>query len=85
MKTDETDFIPEEYSVTDLTAAYFPNDRFELNAGEPFVHCLPISDKNIKIKMHVVSDEEFAKTDVYHFTFSGNYYKSKKFKEENKK
>ena len=33
VKTDETDFIPEEYSVTDLTAAYFPNDRFELNAG----------------------------------------------------
>ena len=33
VKNDETDFIPEEYSVTDLTAAYFPNDRFELNAG----------------------------------------------------
>tara|TARA_A100001035_G_scaffold150717_1_gene118677 strand:+ start:3255 stop:3953 length:699 start_codon:yes stop_codon:yes gene_type:complete len=61
----------------------FPK-RFELNAGEPIVHCLPISDKNIKIKMHVVSDEEFAKTDNYHFTFSGNYYKSKKFKKENK-
>ena len=46
---------------------------------------MKISDKNIKIKMHVVSDEEFAKTDVYHFTYSGNYYKSKKFKEDNKK
>ena len=33
VKTDETDFIPNEYSVTDLTAAYLPNDRFELNAG----------------------------------------------------
>ena len=33
VKTDETNFIPNEYSVTDLTAAYVPNDRFELNAG----------------------------------------------------
>ncbi len=33
VKTDESDFIPEEYSVAELTTAYVPNDRFELNAG----------------------------------------------------
>jgi len=62
----------------------YPNS-FTINAGDPLVQCIPLSDKNIKIKMHVVSAEEFVSKDGYHFAFSSNYYKTKKFKERNKK
>lgn len=58
----------------------YPNE-FIINAGDPLVQCIPISDKQIKIKMQVVDPIEFATTDSYHFAFSGNYYKSKKLKE----
>ena len=32
-----------------------------LNAGDPMVHLIPISDKKIKIHNHLISDEEFGK------------------------
>jgi len=62
----------------------FPND-FTIEAGDPLVQCIPFSDKKIKIKMHVLDPVEFAGIDSYHFTFAGNYYKSKKIRENNKK
>jgi hypothetical protein len=58
----------------------FPKE-FVIDAGEPLVHCLPMSDQKLKIKMHVVSPEEYMQKDSYHFSFAGNYYKSKKILE----
>ena len=55
----------------------FPN-KFEIKAGEPLAHVIPMSDKQLKIKLHLVTVEEYAKLDFYQFTFAGNYYKRKK-------
>ena len=62
----------------------YPN-KFVINAGDPLVQCIPLSDKNIKIKMHVVTPEEYVSKDSYHFAFSGNYYKIKKIMEAKEK
>lgn len=55
----------------------FPN-KFEIKAGDPLAHVIPMSDKQLKIKLHLVTVEEYAKLDFYQFTFAGNYYKRKK-------
>ena len=62
----------------------FPKD-FMINAGDPLVQCIPLSDKRIEIKLHVIDPIEYAKIDSYVFAFSGNYYKGKKIRESNKK
>ena len=61
----------------------FPNE-FVINAGDPLVQCIPLSEQKIKIKTHVIDPIEFAKLDSYVFSFSGNYYKGKKIKEKSK-
>lgn len=40
--------------------------RFDITAGEPLVHMIPLSDKEIEIKTHVVSDSDWKKYSVIH-------------------
>ena len=67
-----------------VSKSVFPNN-FVIEAGDPLVQCIPLSDQNVNIKMHVVDPEEFIKINTYNFTFAGNYYKSKKIKESKNK
>jgi hypothetical protein len=62
----------------------FPNN-FSIDAGDPLVHCLPVSDQNIKLHLHVVDSTEYMKLETYHFSFAGNYYKNKKQIDKNSK
>jgi hypothetical protein len=37
------------------------NYEFEISIGQPLVHLIPLSDKNLKIKNHLVTQEEHIK------------------------
>lgn len=58
----------------------FPN-KFEITAGDPLVQCIPVSDKRVKLKLHVIDAPEYAAMNNYQFSFAGNYYKAKKLLE----
>jgi hypothetical protein len=36
-----------------------PNTRIELEAGTPLVHLIPVTDKKVQIKCHLVDDKEY--------------------------
>jgi len=47
-------------------------------AGKPLCQIIPLSEKEVNFKMHVLSSDEFNKFDPYVFTFNGHYFKRKK-------
>lgn len=59
----------------------FPNN-FNISAGEPLAHVIPLSEKKIKIHLHVVSRIEFNDMQPYNFSFASQYYKRKKMGDE---
>lgn len=59
----------------------FPNN-FTIQAGTPLVQCIPLSDKKIKLHHHLVDIQEYTLLQSYHWTWSGQYYKNKKMREE---
>ena len=61
----------------------FPKE-FTIDAGEPIAHCIPLSDKNIKLHLHAVSRDEFEKLQPYGYGFANQYYRSKKILEGKK-
>jgi hypothetical protein len=48
--------------------------RLELKAGTPLVHLIPLSDKQVEIKNHLISGEEFRK--LYHLNTPLTFAKS---------
>jgi hypothetical protein len=46
-------------------------ERFELNGGTPLVHVIPLSDKEVEVKCHFVSVEEYLKVDPIPEEFNG--------------
>ena len=62
----------------------FPKD-FVISAGTPLAHVIPLSENDIEIKMHEVTEFEFERIKAYVFTFNGNYYKRKKILQSREK
>lgn len=62
----------------------FPKE-FYINAGQPLVQCIPLTDKKIKLHLHLINELEYTRMQSYHFTFSGQYYKVKKILQDRKK
>jgi hypothetical protein len=56
------------------------NNRMLLEAGTPMVHFIPMTDKDVEVKTHVVSEEEYRKleTPLYTSKFIKKYYTNKK-------
>lgn len=55
--------------------------RIELNVKEPLVHLIPLSEKKIVVKNHLISDDEFTKRLLkysYMSSFTGRYKKNAK-------
>jgi len=55
----------------------FPKSQL-IPAGKELVHVVPLSDKDVVIKMHVVDATELKKLQNWVFTFNGHYFKRKK-------
>jgi hypothetical protein len=58
-------------------------NRIEFTAGKPLVHVMPLSEYNIKIKNHLVTEKEFENKMLrYSFlsSFMGRYKKNAKRK-----
>lgn len=68
-------------SSTNINMLLFFNNvqTFKLNAGIPLIHLFPITDKKIKLKMHLIREEEYSKISYLHNTnfFSKNYFRRK--------
>ena len=69
--------------------ALIPNIDIKLliKAGEPLVHIIPISEKDVKIKTHVITENEYKKMNVgsYSSSFYHKYNTNKKILEANEK
>jgi hypothetical protein len=39
-------------------------DRFMIESGTPLVHMVPVTDKNVVLKHHLVSQQEFSKVGI---------------------
>lgn len=44
---------------TNVNLMMMPNTRIELEAGTPLAHLIPITDKKVQIKCHLVDDKEY--------------------------
>jgi len=71
-----------KYQNTTSTNMMVPNNifpkSFTIPAGKPLAQIIPLSEKDVEFKMHVITDQEYLKMDPYVFTFSGSYFKRKK-------
>jgi hypothetical protein len=58
--------------------------RFELEAGLPLAHLIPLSDKQIEIKHHLISKDEFTRmsNNIGSFKFKNSYRTMLKIKED---
>ena len=55
----------------------FPKSQI-IPAGKELAHVVPLSDKDVVIKMHVVDGQELNKLAPWVWTFNGHYFKRKK-------
>jgi len=66
---------------TNINMLLFFNNvqTFKLNAGSSLIHLFPITDEKIKIKTHLIGEEEYSKISYLHGTnfFSKNYFRRK--------
>jgi hypothetical protein len=70
-----------KYQNTNHINCFLPaeNNRYEISNGQPMAHCIPLSDSDVEIKTHMVSNEEFINMrllDTQRFSFL-NFYKNK--------
>ena len=63
-----------------INNSMYPNNC-TITGGEPLVHCIPMSDKKIKIHTHLVTPIEYTMKQSYHWSWAGQYYKNKKMRE----
>jgi hypothetical protein len=59
----------------------FPKSQ-TIPAGTPLAQVVPLSDKDVVIKMHVVDEAELKKLSNWIWTFNGHYFKRKKLLQE---
>jgi hypothetical protein len=51
-------------------------------AGQPLVYLIPMTEKTVKVKIHVVSNEEWTTLKTYHHSFHNSYETTKKILKE---
>lgn len=70
--------------TTNVNAFIKKGSIVKLNAGDPLIHLIPISDKKLTIKNHILSKEEFSKK--FEVEYSAlNYTNVKKVKQTSEK
>ena len=50
-----------------------PNIEYRIKAGEPLAYLVPLTENTVKIKTHVVSQEEIRKMKNFHHSFYNSY------------
>ena len=74
--------IDYKYQVATNVNLFMPHNRiYHIEHGTPLVHIIPITDKEIKIKCHTISAEEYYRIEnsrTYHMSFLNNYGSMKK-------
>lgn len=64
------------------------NNRVVVESGTPITHIIPLSEREVEIKCHLISQEEYDKKfsmDVYQNSFIGKYRKKKKILDNKRK
>lgn len=78
-----------KYQYTTSVNMLVPKNMFPreltIPAGKELAHVVPLSEKDIEIKMHKISHDEYRDMDGYDFAFHGQYYKKKKILKANEK
>ena len=46
-------------SGTNINLMMAPNTRIELEAGTPLAHLIPMTEKNVQVKCHLVDNNEY--------------------------
>lgn len=59
------------------------DQRITLTAGDPMVLLTPQTEYDVKVKTHLVSEEEYNRTSRWLFSFHNAYNKAKKIKQKN--
>jgi len=71
-----------KYQRTTSVNMLIPKNMFPksltIPAGKELAHIIPLSDKDIEIKMHTVTENEYQRLGTYTFSFNGQYFKRKK-------
>lgn len=71
-----------KYQHTTSVNMLFPKNMFPkeltIPAGKELAHVIPLTDKEVVLKMHQVSEEDYAKFDSFFFGFNGQYFRRKK-------
>jgi hypothetical protein len=70
-----------KYQVTSNINLFFPRieNKLKISAGQPMVQLIPLTEKNMEIKCHVISNEEWRRRVGIHATTTfQNAYKLKK-------
>jgi hypothetical protein len=75
-----------KYQHTSSVNMFVPKNMFPktqmITAGTELAQVIPLSDKDVVIKMHVVSSEELKKLQSWIWTFNGHFFKRKKLLQE---
>lgn len=58
--------------------------EYSISAGQPLAYLIPMTEKNVNVKVHVVSNEEWSKLRTYHHSFHSSYEITKKILKEKK-
>jgi hypothetical protein len=71
-----------KYQYTTSVNMLVPKTMFPktltIPAGKELAHVIPLSESDVKIKMHTVSSIEYDRLNTYTFSFQGAYFKRKK-------
>ena len=76
------DFKDQHASHINMFIDVNKNTDIKIDAGTPLVHVLPMSDKQVKIKTHLIDKKEYDKQEKPVIYFINNY---KKIRNDNKK
>ncbi len=75
-----------KYQHTTSVNMLIPKNMFPkstvIPAGTEMAHIIPLSDKDVEIKMHVVDSKELEKVQPWVWSFNGHYFKRKKLLQE---
>jgi hypothetical protein len=61
-----------------------PGEKISLNFGKPMLHIIPLTEKKIKLKRHLVTDDEWTRHNkrMIGMSFTSAYFKLKKHREK---
>ena len=56
--------------------------QYSIDAGQPLAYLIPLTEKNVNVKIHVVDDNEIKKLKTFHHSFHNGYEITKKILKE---